>query len=124
MQKLTKDNLNEFMDYFHKLHDSYFKEVNYDVKDSKVELLIDVCWSGKPTLKDDKTYETNKTKIRIALNNIVKISIKELFSWDYIKEAYIKNIVYENKECMCFASDSEDPLIYVVCDNIEYEEIK
>ena len=124
MKELTKENLNEFIEYYHELHDSYIKDINYNVYDSKIELFIDVCWSGEPILKEDNTYETNKTKLKLVLNNIKTFNIKDYFSGDYIDEVYIKFIKLEDKEYICFASDEENPLIYIVCKSIEYEEIK
>ena len=48
MKKITKDNLNEFIDYYHEFHDSRITNVNYDISKSEIELLIDVFWSGDP----------------------------------------------------------------------------
>ena len=55
MKKITQENLNEFVKYYHEFHDSYITNINYDIFKSKIELLIDVCWSGKPILKENKT---------------------------------------------------------------------
>lgn len=123
MKQLNKNNLTEFTEYYHSLHDSYITNINYDIEKSKIELLIDVYWSGEPTLKDDDTYETNKVKIRMLFNGTHECNIKEIFSWDYIYEAYIKYIKIDKKDFICFASDEDDPLIYIVCENIEYEEL-
>ena len=124
MKDITKNNLDEFINYYHSLHDSYITNINYDINNSKIELLIDVCWSGDPILKDDDTYETNKTKIKMILYNINKFSVKEMASWDYIDEVFINYITYLDKEYICFATDKEEPLLYIVCEDIEYEEIK
>lgn len=123
MEKITKENLTEFMDYYHQLHDSYIEEIHYNVYKSRIELLIDVCWSGVPKLKEDKTYETNKTKLKLILNNIKKYSFKDLFSYDYINEACIKFINMDNNEYICFATDENEPLIYIVCESIEYQKM-
>ena len=124
MNKITKDNLNKFIKYYHEFHDSYITNVNYDISKSKIELLIDVCWSGKPILKEDNTYQTIKIKMRMILNNVEQCNNKEMFSWDYINKAFIKYIKLDNKELICFASGEQEPLIYIVCESIEYEEIK
>jgi len=124
MKKISKENLKEFIEYYHGFHDSYITNINYDIYKSEVELLIDVYWSGEPILQEDNTYQTNKTKMRMILNGVEQCNNKEIFSWDYINEAFIKYIKLNNKEFICFANDEENPLIYVVCENIEYEEIK
>lgn len=124
MNKINKDNLNEFIKYYHSFHDSYIANINYNISESKIELLIDVCWSGEPILKDDGTYQTNKTKIRLILNDVKQYNNKEIFSWDFINKAFIKYIKLDNKEFICFASDENNPVVYIVCNNIEYEEIK
>jgi len=124
MNKITKNNLDEFVKYYLDFHDSYITNINYDISKSKIELFIDVCWSGQPVLKDDNTYQTNKTRMKMILNDVEQCNNKEMFSWDYIDEALIKYIKLDNKEFICFASDVKEPLIYIVCQSIEYEELK
>ena len=121
---ITKDNLSSFIEYYHGFHDSYITNINYDIKHSQIELFIDVYWSGEPILKEDRTYETNKTKMRMIFNGVEQCNNKEIFSWDYISDAFIQYIKIKNKEFICFASDEKEPLVYIVCDNIEYEELK
>lgn len=124
MNKISKENLQEFIKYYHAFHDSYITNINYDIYQSKIELLIDVCWSGEPILKEDNTYQTNKTKMKMILEGVKQYNSKEIFSWDYINEALIKYIELDNKEYICFASDEQEPLVYIVCESIEFEEIK
>lgn len=124
MKKINKSNLDEFINYYHSFHDSYITNINYDISKSKIELLIDVCWSGQPILKSDNTYQTNKTKMKMILHDVEQCNNKEMFLWDYINEAFIKYIKLDNKEFICFASDAQNPLIYIVCESIEYEELK
>ena len=122
--KLSKSNLNKFLEYYHSFHDSYITSINYLINDNKIELYIDVCWSGTPILKEDETYETNKTKLKLIFNEIKEINCKEIFSWDYIDKAYINNIKINGKDYICFANNKENPIIYIINNNIEYSEIK
>ncbi len=48
MNKITKENLNGFIEYYHEFHDSFITDVNYDITKAKIELLMDVFWSGNP----------------------------------------------------------------------------
>ncbi len=121
---ITKDNLLSFIDYYHSFHDSYITNINYNIKLSQIEIIIDVYWSGKPKLKEDMTYETNKTKIKMVFNDVKQCNNKEIFLWDYIRKAFMKYIKIKNEEFICFASDEKEPLIYIVCGNIEYDELK
>ena len=120
MKELTRENLKEFMDYYHYLHDSFIEKINYDVSDSKIEILIDVGWSGELIVKNSKTY-SNKTKLKMVFNNIETFNIKDYFLVDYINKAYIKYVKLDNTEYICFATDEKEPLIYIVCDYIEYK---
>jgi len=124
MSFITKDNLSSFIDYYHGFHDSYIASIHYDITNSQIEIFIDVYWSGEPVLKEDGTYETNKTKIKLIFNGVEQCHNKEMFSWDYITAAYIKYIKIKNKEYICFASDEKEPLVYIVCDSINYEELR
>ncbi len=122
MTTITKNNLSIFLKNYHNLHDSYITNINYDIKNSKIELYIDVAWSFDPTLRSDGTYETNKTKLLVILDNIETYSIKEIFKWDYIDNIYIKYIKFNNNEFICLADNKDDPLIYIVCHSMKYEE--
>lgn len=124
MNKIIKNNLLEFLEYYHYFHDSYITSINYDISKSKIEMLVDVYWSGTPTLREDNVYETNKTKMKIVFDSIEECNIKEVLPWDYISEIYMKYIKFDGKELICFSSDETEPIIYIVCANIEYEEIK
>ena len=123
MKKITKDNLIEFMDYYCSFHDSYITNINYNISEARIELLLDVFWSGQPTLNEDGTYNTNKTKLKMIFNDVEKYSSEEIYYTDYIDDAYIKYIKLNNKEYICFATDEVEPSFYVVCESIEYEEI-
>lgn len=122
MVLVTKNNLLSFIEYYHGFHDSCITQINYNVKLSQIELLIDVFWVGKPVQKEDGTYETNKTKIKMVFHGVENVLMKEIFSWDYICTAFIKYIQIKNKEYICFASDEKEPFVSIVCDYIEYEE--
>ena len=43
--------------------DSYITNINYDISKSRIELLINVCWSGQPILKEDNNTGMNVTKV-------------------------------------------------------------
>ena len=121
---LTKENLQSFTEYYHGFHDSYITNINYDINHSQIEIYINVYWSGQPTRKEDGSYETNKTKMKMICSGVEQFKNKEIFSWDYISDAFIEYIKIRNKEYICFASDEEEPFVYIVCDSIEYEELK
>lgn len=123
MIKLNKNNLDEFLNYYHYFHDSYIINISYDISKSIVELLVNVYWSGEPKLREDGTYQTNKIKMKMQLTGIEKYNNKEIFSWNYIDDVSIKYVNFNGKELLCFADDEVEPLIYIICDNIEYEEI-
>ncbi len=123
MKKITNENINDFIHYYHAFHDSYIKNINYQINAKKLEILFDIMWSGKPTLKEDKTYETNETKLKMIFYNVEKASIKEIFNWDYINEIYLSYIEKDNKEYICFATDEDNPQLFVLCEKIEYEEL-
>ena len=120
---ITQESLPSFIEYYHAFHDSYITNVNYNIELSQIEIIINVCWVGESKLKEDGTYETNNIKMKMVFNDVEQYTNKEIFSWDYINEAFIKYIKIQNKEFVCFASDEKDPFIYIVCDNIEYEEL-
>ena len=122
MIEINKENLDHFLNYYHNLHDSYIINMNYDISNANVELLINVIWSGEPKLKEDNSYETNKTKIRIVFEKVEKIILREINSWDYINGIHMKYTKLDNKEFIYFTNDENDPDIFILCENIKYEE--
>ena len=124
MEKITEENLEEFLEYYHNLHDSWITNINYNIFDSKIEMLIDVALSGDGVLKEDNTYDVNKTKLRMVFNDVQQCDIKELYSWDFIMNCYLNYVTFEDDQYICFANDEKDPMLYIVCEDIDYEEVK
>ncbi len=122
MKQLTKENLISFKDNYHDFHDSYVKDVIYDFKKSHVDILLEVWWVGERIKKEYGTYEPNKIRMRLSCNNVFQYNFKEIFS-DYIDEAFLKYVKIKDKEYICFATDNKEPLISVICENMEYEEL-
>ena len=121
MIKIDKNNIDEFRNYYHEFHDSYFCSFNYDIDCNKIEICFDICWSGEPKLVDDKYYDTNKTKLKMIFNKIYKLNVKEIYSYLYINNIYFKYIMLDGKEKICFADDNVLPSLYIVCEDVEYE---
>lgn len=46
-----------------------------------------------------------------------------MFPWDYINNSFIDYINIKNKDFICFADNQNDPLVYIVCESMEYEEL-
>lgn len=42
METLTKNNINDFIKYYHNFHDGNILDIKYDIEKSIVELIIDV----------------------------------------------------------------------------------
>ena len=123
MKEINRKNISNFMNYYHNFHDSNIININYFVKDTRIEIVLDVCWSGIPVLNEDKTYQTNSVMLKIIFYDIVQYNNREMFFNKNINKAFLKYIKFNDKEMLCFADSSLEPLFYVVCDRIEYEEI-
>lgn len=115
MNKITKENLNDFLDQYHGFHDSCISSINYLISNSQIEMIIDLYWEDKQIKKDEKS-----NKIKLIFNNIKQYSNKEIFSWDFIHSVYLGYVKLEDNEYICFADDEDHPLIYVVCESIMY----
>lgn len=117
MKKITEDNLEEFLETYHDLHDSWIADIKYNIFDSKIELLFEF-------INDPKRLDPEKKKLRMIFNDVQQCDIREMYSWDYIQEAYLDYILFEEDEYICFANDEKEPMIYIVCEDIDYEEVK
>lgn len=114
--------IKEFLINYKSLHDSNITNINYDITNSKLEMSINVFWSGEPVLKEDNTYETNKTKINLIFEGIEKLTIKEIESFDYIEGIKLEYIKLNNKDYINFVDNYE--IINIICEELSYEEIK
>lgn len=124
MEQINKENIEKFMEYYHALHDSLVTEVNYSITKSQIEVLIDVFEAGEAEKKVDGESVAKKTKLRMIFDGVERCNNKEMFTWDYVDNAYMKYVTLEGKEFICFASDEVDPMLYIVSDSLKYEEIK
>lgn len=124
MLKITKENLESFLNYYHNFHDSTISNINYDIRNSKIEVIINVFWTGEPILKENGKYDTNPIKLKIVCDSIEKCSFRAIASWEYLDDVFVKYIVLNNKEYVCFASSEEEPFVYVLCDSMYYENIE
>lgn len=123
MRCINNKNIANFMNYYHSFHDSDIININYRVKDARIEILLDVCWSGIPMLNEDKTYQTNRVMIKMIFYDVLQYNNKEMFLSNNINKAFLKYIKFDDKEMLCFADSVDKPSFYVVCDKIEYEEV-
>lgn len=122
MTELTKENLDEFIFYYHGFHDSYIKEIKYNIEKKQIQFQIDVCWSGKASLKEDGYYETNPTKMKMICDGIETFKCIDFSSLDYISSADIKFIEVENRHLICFADYSDETSISFKCEKNYYED--
>ena len=47
--KLSKSNLNKFLEYYHFFHDSYITSINYLINDNKIEMYLDLSLANVGT---------------------------------------------------------------------------
>ena len=120
MNVINKDNIEEFMNKYNDFHDSNFININYDIYKQNIEIIIEVFWK----LNEKGEYERSENNLKMSFENTEECNIKEINSWDFIYEAYMKYVNIEDLgEMLCFASDKDDPLFYIICKDIQYEEI-
>lgn len=124
MKGISRKNITNFMNYYHNFHDSNIININYFVKDTRIEIVLDVCWSGIPVLNEDKTYQTNRVMLKMIFYDVVQYNNREMNFNKMINKVFLKYIKFNDREMLCFADSSSEPLFYVVCDRIEYEEIE
>lgn len=124
MKSINKKNIINFMNYYHNFHDSSILNINYIIKESKIEIILNVCWSGIPVLNEDKTYQTNGVVLKMIFYDILQYNNREMVIDNKINKAFLKYIKLNDREVLCFADSVDKPSFYVVCDRIEYEEIE
>ena len=118
--EITKKNLKQFLIYYHCLHDTEISSIVYDTKESIITLMLDVCWTGKPKLKEDGYYETNPKKMKLIFEWIPECNIKEIPDWYTIDCINIEFITLKNNKLLRFDTGE----LYIVAKTIKYEELE
>lgn len=122
MKEINEDNLNEFLNLYHYLHDSNILNINYDIKEATLEMIIKVFWKGEVKLREDNTYETVNIKLTLLFHDVEKLKVYELFSYDYINDVNIEYVSIDNKKYIKF-EDADNLDFLVVSEKLEYEEV-
>lgn len=127
MNKINKENIKKFAKYYHYFHDSYIEEIKYHKNNSTIEILIMVYWSGTPYLKEDGSYESNKTNIKMIFKNIKSYGEDKNRDSDNIDDVILDYFKIDNQELIGFSIFSgrkdEEPYFYVLSEKLEYKEI-
>lgn len=120
MYQINKENIEEIMKKYNNFHDCNFININYDIYKQRIEIILELYW----TIEENGEYNRSKKNMKMLFDKIKECNIKENESWDFFKEAYIEYKKNEDfGEMICFYNDKEDPLFYIMCEGIEYEEI-
>lgn len=127
METINKNNINDFINYYHNFHNCNILDIKYDIEKSIVELVVDVWEQEKSILKKDNIYETKKTKLRMVFNDIKDFSENNPYCSNYIDSTLLKYFKMHGDDLIVFSLYSEDPdedpILYIVAKNIKYEEI-
>lgn len=123
MNEVTKENIKEFLTFYHAFHDAIIKNVNFNIIGDSVEIILHIIWAGDTELDEDNKFKTVDKNIKLIFSDINDLSIKHFDQFNYISEVYLKFINYKSEECICFADELNKPTIYVVSNKLSYEEI-
>lgn len=121
MNEINKSNLVEFLTRFHYFHDANIKDVHYDISGARAEIIIKVFWEGEPKLKSDGYYESANKTLKLIFDDVEKLKIFELFSYDYINDANIEYTMIDNKEYIKYEDRGND--ILVISEKLSYTEV-
>jgi len=100
MKKITAKNLKEFLNEYNYLKGKTIDTIKYDITKDKIEILID--------------------NIKLVCTSIKECDIREYYSWEEIDKCYLDKVQFNNMDTYCFATNNDNPSIYIVCDEIKY----
>ncbi len=127
MKPITNENKNSFMEYYHNFHDSYIDDLKYDKNKSLVELIINVWWVGSPSIETNEIKENHEKKLKLLFKDISYFVENNPYYTDYIDDSSITFVRKDDKDYIHFAISTEDPdeepIIYIIANTMEYEEI-
>lgn len=111
MIKINKKNVEQFLTGINYLKDYKYHTIKYDVNNNKVSIIF-------------KNSNDEGKKIKLDFIGIKECNIKEVFDWEVIDKIFLDYVHLEEMEFICFATSSQNPNIYVVCDEIKYDIMK
>ncbi len=128
MKKIGKNNYKHFLNYYSDFHDGYIKQIDYIDEMSKIKIIFEVWPLGKPTLQDKGTFEEKQVKLKMLFTNINSFSENNPYMINHIDYTHIDFYSQNGKNLICFSLNAEDPdekpYLYIICEEVEYEEIK
>jgi len=104
MIELTSAKLEEFVDYYHGLHDTAIKRVEYNVADATVSLKLEIFWAGESVLSDDGIHYvgTKSKNVTLLFEGVVRFNFTEIDSADFIYDVFFKLIDKNNTPGTCW----------------------
>ena len=100
MVKINSKNINNILEDNKSFKGNSIDSIKYDINKEKIEIIID--------------------NIKLVCKGIKECDIREYFSWEKMEECYLDIVKFNSMDMMCFATNKDNPAIYIVCDEIVY----
>lgn len=122
MIELTSAKLEEFVDYYHCLHDAAIKRVEYNVAQAAVSLKLEVFWAGESVLSDDgKHFIGPKDKnMTLLFEGVLRFNFTEIDRADFIIDVFFKRIDKNNTPGTCW--QDKPVIVFAIGEDFDCEE--
>jgi len=121
MKQINKNNYKLFLKHYNNFYHCYIKQIKNDSKNSEITIIFDI-------LKNKDYQKTKPAKLKMTFKGINKFSENKPYMIEDIDFTYMDFYHQNEKQLICFSLNNEDPdiepYLYIVCENLEYEEIK
>ncbi len=94
--KINTNNIKEILHRINNLNNKTIDTIKYDITKDRIDIKFD--------------------NIKLSLSNIKECDIREYYSWEKIEECYLEFVQFNNQDSICFATNKNNPSLYIVCD--------
>lgn len=119
---MTEEKIINTLKSFENLHDSNFENITYDVLNSEIQVILHALKWTIPS--KEANFQPNKIHLTITFKQVKKVMMQEIFSWDFIDNAKINIVDFENERHFLFKDDEQYPGLEIICKDIDFCELK
>ena len=115
MININNNNISDILYTFNNFHDGSIASFNYDTFNNEIEVILDAYrW-------DKESYKFNtqpiKCKVTMIFKNIEKLDMHEIYYWDFIFKAILKEEINEHN-IFTFIDDEDNQNLIISCREI------
>jgi hypothetical protein len=109
MRLITKNNINDFLFKYGRLHDASYDWIRYSIKNSEIKVVLNAYdYSGEKPVP---------VRLIMVFVGVKSFDIDEVFDWNFLQSA----IIEQQDDMWVYVDDVNDSYVSVTCSGIYFE---